>query len=100
MPVLMAERIDRPPSLFGPDPADAGAPKRDEGLGGGLTLDEAIVGAWEGLAARATVPCPWCGGALRPRAADVTATSGRTASERAEADVVAGRCDDCGTTLD
>jgi hypothetical protein len=87
MTVLMAERIERPLSLFGPDPADAGAPERDDGLGGGLTLDEAIVGAWEGLAARAIVPCPCCGGALRPRAA-------------ATAEIVAGRCDDCGTTLD
>jgi hypothetical protein len=92
MPVLMAERIDRPPSLFGAAPADAEAPKRDDGLGGGLTLDEAIVGAWEGLAARAIVPCPCCGGALRPRHA---ASAGAAASE-----AVAGRCDDCGTTLD
>lgn len=89
MPVLMAERIDRPPSLFGPGPADAEAPKRGDGLGGGLTLDEAIVGAWEGLAAQASVPCPCCGGALRPRAVTTAAD-----------EVVAGRCEDCGTTLD
>ncbi len=91
MPVLMAERIERPPSLFGAASADAGAPKRDDGLGGGLTLDEAIVGAWEGLAARAIVPCPCCGGALRPHL---------RAGATAEADVVTGRCDDCRTTLD
>jgi hypothetical protein len=90
MPVLMAERIDRPPSLFGPAPASAEAPKRDDGLGGGLTLDEAIVGAWEGLAAQAIVPCLCCGGALRP-----LARTGATA----EADATIGRCDDCGTTL-
>ncbi len=91
MPVLMAERIDRPPSLFGPASENAAAPKRDDGLGGGLTLDEAIVGAWEGLAAWASVPCPCCGGALRPRAAVESAASAAT---------VGGRCDDCGTTLD
>ncbi len=87
MTVLMAERIERPPSLFGPGPADAGVPKRDDGPGGGLTLDEAIVGAWEGLAARVVVPCPCCGGALRPRTG-------------ATAEAVSGRCGDCGTTLD
>jgi len=91
MPVLIAERIDRPPSLFGPGAQDAGSPKRDDGPGGGLTLDEAIVGAWEGLAAWAIVPCPCCGGALRPRAAVEVAARG---------DAVGGRCDDCGTTLD
>lgn len=85
MPLLMAERVDRPASLFEPSPADVGAPERDEGLGGGLTLDDAIVGAWEGLAAQAIVPCPLCSGALRPRG-----THGVAAG---------GRCDDCGTTL-
>ncbi len=89
MTVLMAERIERPASLFGPGPEapepDAGgaARERDCGLGGGRTLDEAIVGAWEGLAARTTVACPLCGGALRPHA---TRDGG-------------GRCGDCGTTL-
>ena len=59
--------------------------ERDGGLGGGLTLDDAVVGAWEGLVARATVACPLCGGALRPHAA---------------ADAGGGCCGDCGTTLD
>ena len=90
MTVLMAERIERPASLFGPaPPAPApatGGVAREHGcgLGGGLTLDEAIVGAWEGLAARATVACPLCGGALRPRSTEHGA---------------GGRCGDCGTTL-
>ena len=91
MAVLMAERIERPSSLFGPGP-DAPAPvtgdvarERDEGLGGGLTLDDAIVGAWEGLAAQVVVACPLCGGPLRAHAAP---------------DAVGGRCGDCGTTLD
>jgi ribosomal protein S27AE len=87
MAVLVADRIVRPPSLFGPGPAGSvevartERTERDGGLGGGLTLDEAIVGAWEGLVARATVACPLCGGVLRPHAAG-------------------GRCGDCGTSLD
>ena len=88
MTVLMAERIERPASLFGSVPeapaAGGAARERDHGLGGGLTLDEAIVGAWEGLAALATVACPLCGGALRPRSTEHGA---------------GGRCGDCGTTL-
>jgi hypothetical protein len=91
MAVLMAERIiERPSSLFGPGSA-LGAPvagdvarKRDGGLGGGLTLDDAIVGAWEGLAAQVVVRCLLCGGPLRPDAAP---------------DAVGGCCRDCGTTL-
>jgi hypothetical protein len=93
MAMLVAERIERPPGLFGPGPevaprrspaADSAVRERD-GLGGGLTLDEAIVGVWEGLAARVVVACPLCSGALRPHSAH---------------DAVGGRCGDCGTTLD
>jgi len=90
MAVLMAERIERPPSLFGPaEPpapsAGRAARERGEELGGGPTLDDMIVGAWEGLAAQLVVACPLCGGALRPHAV---------------LDAVGGRCGDCGTTLD
>jgi hypothetical protein len=91
MTVLMAERIERPPSLFGPE-SDAPAPaagglarERDGDLGGGPTLDDAIVGAWEGLAAQVVVACPLCDGPLRPHAAP---------------EAIGGRCDDCATTLD
>jgi hypothetical protein len=90
MSVLVAERIERPLSLFGAEPersaasAPTGERRRHDGVGGGRTLDEAIVGAWEGLAARAAVACPLCGGALRPRPAG---------------DAPGGRCGDCGTTL-
>lgn len=91
MAVLAAERIERPASLFGPRPDEpevaAGARRRDRDLGGGLTLDEAIVGAWEGLAAQIAVACPVCGGALWPQAAGVAGKA------------PAGRCTDCGTTL-
>jgi hypothetical protein len=91
--MLLAERIERPASLFGPGAetvrppanADPAARRRDGDLSGGPTLDDAIVGAWEGLAARVVVACPLCGGALRPHAAP---------------DAVGGRCGDCGATLD
>jgi len=90
--MLLAERIERPASLFGPSeakaearpPADAAARKRDDDLSGRLTLDDAIVGAWEGLAAQVVVACPLCGGALRPHVPP---------------DALGGRCGDCGTTL-
>jgi hypothetical protein len=80
--LLMAERerIDpRMPTLFGAgDGIDA---KRDDGVGGGPTLDEAIVVAWEGLAAQVAVACPLCAeGTLRPRASG-------------------GCCDHCGAQL-
>ena len=91
MAVLLAERIERPASLFErPEThvrasAEAVARERHGDLSGGPTLDDAIVGAWEGLAARVVVACPLCGGALRPHASPAT---------------VGGRCGDCGTTLD
>jgi hypothetical protein len=90
MAVLMAERIERPPSLFGQGPEHSvavvqdAARARDGGLSGGLTLDDAIVGVWEGLAAQVVVACPVCDGALRPRAAP---------------DIVGGCCEDCGASL-
>lgn len=92
--MLLAERIERPASLFGPSeteaerraPAvDAAARTRDIGLSGRLTLDDAIVGVWEGLAAQFVVACPLCDGGLRPLAAP---------------DAAGGCCSDCGTTLD
>jgi len=90
--MLLAERIERPASLFGPPateaeahvPADAAPRERDGGLSGRPTLDDAIVGAWEGLAARVVVACPLCGGALQPHASPGAA---------------GGCCDGCGTTL-
>lgn len=63
----------------------------DKRAGGGPTLDETIVGVWEGLAARSVVSCPCCGGAMTPHL-----RLGATA----DADVVTGRCDDCGATLE
>jgi hypothetical protein len=91
--MLLAERIERPASLFGSAEgegrpsadADAAARQRDGGLSGGPTLDDAIVGAWEALAAQVVVACPLCGGVLQPHA---------------DPETVGGRCGDCGTTLD
>jgi hypothetical protein len=54
--------------------------------GGGLTFDEVLVGAWEGLSAHRTVPCPACDGAMAPRFG-------------AGPGAVGGRCTGCGTTL-
>ncbi len=52
----------------------------------GPTLDDVVVGAWEGLAADLTAPCPVCAGSLEPRFG-------------AGAAPVAGRCRDCGSEL-
>lgn len=138
MAVVMADRIECPPSLFdlldGPAPGAPGrvdrapaeplerrlreerdaavapevagaAPATDTpgadldaggvthvhgGAGAEPTLDDMLVGAWEGLTVQsAAVPCPLCDGMMRPLYAD----SG------AAAPVVAGRCDSCDTTL-
>jgi len=62
------------------EPQDAGA------RGGGLTLEQLVSRAWEGLARRETVLCPVCSGVLRPQPG-------------AGAAPVEGRCEGCGTTL-
>jgi hypothetical protein len=79
--------LDAPlrPSILGPEREaqhDAGPSG-----GGGPTLDDLIVGAWEGLAADRTAPCPVCRGSLEPRYG-------------AGAAPVAGRCRDCGSELE
>lgn len=119
MGAVVAERVDRPLSLFdeiealaparvpereievtverveptAPESgaaADGGAAHVHGGVGGEPTLDEMIVGAWEGLAAQVVVACPLCDGTLRPLYADAGGAS----------PPVAGRCDSCGTTLE
>jgi hypothetical protein len=54
--------------------------------GGGPTLDDLLVGVWEGLAAHRTVACLACGEAMTPRygAGPVP---------------VGGRCRGCGTSI-
>jgi hypothetical protein len=62
------------------------APALFEPPGGGPTLDELIVGAWEGLAAGRTVGCVVCAGELEPLRG--------TGDPRAT-----GRCKTCGSAL-
>jgi hypothetical protein len=50
--------------------------------GGGATLDEMLVGAWEGLSVRRPVACPVCAGPMHPRR-----------------DAAGGACGDCGSQL-
>jgi hypothetical protein len=54
--------------------------------GGGLTFDDVLVGAWEGLSAHRTVPCPVCDGAMAPRFG-------------AGPGAVGGRCTSCGSSV-
>jgi hypothetical protein len=52
----------------------------------GPTLDDLLVGVWEGLVAHRTVACPACGEAMAPRYSAGPAPVG-------------GRCKGCGTTI-
>jgi hypothetical protein len=76
MALLVADRIERPAALFGHGE-----------VGGGPTLDDALVRAWEGLVAHAAASCLLCGGAVHP------CSDGRGAMD------AGGRCERCGTTL-
>ena len=71
------------PSLLGADAGEVGGTAVD---GGGPTIDELIVGVWEGLSAGHAAACPVCDGALVPRFGSGSAP-------------VAGRCRDCGSEL-
>jgi tRNA(Ile2) C34 agmatinyltransferase TiaS len=75
------------PSIL--DPVDDGACVQEQlpEQGGGLTLDELIVGVWEDLSAHRTVACPACGEAMTPRYSAGPAPVG-------------GRCRSCGTTIE
>ncbi len=55
------------------------------GRGGEVTLDDAVVGAWEALATSRTIACLVCGGDMSPR--DV---------RRGE---LSGGCNSCGSVL-
>jgi hypothetical protein len=56
-------------------------------VGGEPTLDELLVGAWEGLTARRVVECPVCG------ASEMAPEYGVHALP------IGGRCERCGSTL-
>ncbi|MCW2951796.1 MAG: hypothetical protein JWQ48_966 [Conexibacter sp.] len=99
MAPLVADRIERPLTLFGelvedreqvattPSREDVAAPYDRDGVGGEPTLDDLVVGAWEGLTAQAAAACPLCdAGTLRP----LPAVDGTPFT---------GCCDRCGTTL-
>jgi hypothetical protein len=64
-----ADRRESPASETFPLPADP--PQRGEIAGRparrGLTLDDVIVGVWEGLHAHHTATCPICGGEMLAR---------------------------------
>ena len=72
-----------------PEPADRpalAAVVRSEPVGGERTLEDLILGTWEGLAAHHTVACPLCGGIMGPQYG-------------AHARPVQATCRDCGTQL-
>jgi hypothetical protein len=65
---------------------EAGMHESASHRGGGLTLDDLVVGVWEGLSAHRTVACPACGAAMTPRYGAGPAPVG-------------GRCGGCATTM-
>ncbi len=68
------------------DMPDVAAVVRDQPVGGERTLEELILGAWEGLAAHHSIHCPVCGGVMAPEYGAHTRP------------VMAG-CRDCGSWL-
>jgi hypothetical protein len=85
--------LERPPALtegfeHGERCRLGGAPDTGQvDAHGGLTLDDLIVGVWEGLAVRATVQCPVCSGPMAS-----------SSHEHAD-DALAGACVSCGARL-
>jgi hypothetical protein len=77
---------DDAPATESPARATGPAPRNAPASRGGLTLDEVLTGAWDGLAAHHSVTCPVCSGSMAPRYG-----SG--------AQPVGGRCTRCGSTL-
>ena len=82
--------FERPSILGGSrhdDPSSHGhAPHAAPTSDHGPTLDQVMVGVWEGLSSHHTVTCPVCSGKMAPRYG-----SG--------ARPVGGRCQRCGSTL-
>jgi hypothetical protein len=62
------------------------APSLFDAVGGEPTLDEVIVGVWEGLAAHCVVECPVCRDEIGPEYG-------------AHARPIGGRCAGCGSVL-
>ena len=70
---MSAGTLTHPPSLL-------------ETVGAGGTLDDLIVALWEDLGADRRVPCPVCGGSMRP-------------AYGAHARAIGGTCTGCGSTV-
>ncbi len=70
------------------------APSLFDQLSGEPTLDDLIVGAWEGLTAHRVVECPVCDSEMTPRS--VVGGSGAVGQTRR---LAGGRCRSCGTTI-
>ena len=85
MTLTLLEQLERP-SILGPDRDDDRHGHDELPAGGGPTLEDVISGAWEGLAATRTAPCPVCAGTLVARYGSGPGP-------------VAGRCRDCGAEL-
>ena len=88
-PSLLTEPAALREAQVAPAPAPAAQPPHAHELpdkSGGLTLDDLVVGVWEGLSAHRTVPCPACGGAMAPRYGSGPGPVG-------------GRCGGCATTI-
>jgi hypothetical protein len=65
---------------------DTRSPSLFDAVGGEPTLDDLLVGVWEGLTAHRAVECPLCGDEFRPEYG-------------AHARPVGGRCAGCGSSL-
>jgi hypothetical protein len=69
------------------------APSLFDQLSGEPTLDDLIVGAWEGLTAHQVAECPVCDGELAPRRSFAGGAAG------GESRSVVGQCRTCATVL-
>jgi hypothetical protein len=84
--ILGGARDERPARVGGAPHDHGGDPHHQHASPDRLTLDEVLVGVWEGLSSHHTVTCPVCSGKMAPRYG-----SG--------ARPVGGRCKRCGSTL-
>jgi hypothetical protein len=80
------ERPEPEPDPERPEAAPFAAMSQTAPVGGEHTLEDVILGAWEGLVAHHSVSCPVCGGQMSPWVG---------AGPRG----LSGRCGDCGTRL-
>jgi hypothetical protein len=79
------------------------APRLLDRIGGEPTLDDVLVGVWEGLAADRVVACPACQGEMEPdygtRARRQAERSAGSSGRHAGHTPAGGRCTGCGATL-